>query len=339
MMRSTVGRRFFEALLFAVSSLVLYSFGVARVLFLVPLQAASVHRRTAGIASAGGIAVAALAAIRLAGLFPAPFAEAALLACGAEVALFLLLVAGLLMANLRLGRARAPLRLLAATGAVCLAGSPLVAALAASPAAVGRIDELIATYSRMAQAVFATTGDTVMGTLIAANLVPEELKKDAIELLRHSFVLWVFALLAFSWWAGSAAGRRADAPSAPRWRFAAFRLEGWWLWPLIASLALVAADFLGLAGRVPGPGSVYVSGAAWNAALVMLFLFGLQGLAILRFWLEKRGVARFLWPLVVLAVLAALATPQLSAVIAVVLPLFGASENWVRYRSGGAAAT
>ena len=336
MMRSTVSRRFFEALLFAVSSLVLYFFGVTRFLFLVPLQVASVQRGTAGIAAAGGIAVAALAVIRLAGLFPAQFEEGALLAGSTEVALFLLLVAGLVVANLRLGRARAPLRLLAATGAVCLAGSPLVAALAANPSVAGRFDELVATFSRMAQAVSATTGDTVRGTVIASMLEPEELKKSTVELLQHSFVLWIFALLAFSWWAGSAAGRRADAPSAPRWRFAAFRLEGWWLWPLIVSLALVAADFLGLAGRVPEPVSVYVSGAAWNAALVMLFLFGLQGLAILRFWLERGGVARFLWPL---GVVALLVTPWLNVFTAVALPLFGASENWVRYRSGGAAAT
>jgi uncharacterized protein YybS (DUF2232 family) len=118
-----------------------------------------------------------------------------------------------------------------------------------------------------------------------------------------------------------------------------FRLEGWWLWPLIASLALVAADLLGLAERVPGTWAVYTSYAAWNAALVMLFLFGLQGLAILRFWLEKRGLARFGWPLVVAVVLVALVTPRLNAVAAVVLPLFGASENWVRYRTSGTAAT
>jgi len=42
---------------------------------------------------------------------------------------------------------------------------------------------------------------------------------------------------------------------------------------------------------------------------------------------------------VVAVVLVALVTPRLNAVAAVVLPLFGASENWVRYRTSGAAAT
>src|SRR5512136_378430 len=103
MMRSTVGGRILEALLFAVSSLVLYSFGVGRVLFLVPLQVLSMRRGISGLAGAGAVAVLALAVIRLVGLLPVPFEEGAVLAAGAEVAAFLLLVAGLAVANLRLG--------------------------------------------------------------------------------------------------------------------------------------------------------------------------------------------------------------------------------------------
>jgi hypothetical protein len=339
MMRSMVSRRFLEALLFAVSSLVLWFFGVGRVLFLVPLQVISVRRGTAGLTAAGALAVVALAAIRLAGLLPAPFEQGALLTSGAEVAAFLLLTAGLVVANLRLGGVRALMRLLVAAGAVCLAGAPLVAALAASPVVAGLVDGVFADTSRMLQSIFAT-GDSVAGTVLESLMVPDMLKALIRETLLNSFVLAVFALLAFSWWAGSAAAARAPQPvPAPRWRFAAFRLEGWWLWPLIVSLALVAADLLSLGERVPGGWAAPVSYAAWNAALVMLFLFGLQGLAILRFWLEKRGLARFVWPLVVAVVLAALVTPRLNAVAAVALPLFGASENWVRYRSGGAAAT
>ncbi|MCX7029948.1 MAG: hypothetical protein NTU62_07480 [Spirochaetes bacterium] len=334
-----MGGRFLEALLFAVSSLVLYSFGVGRVLFLVPLQVASVRRGTAGLAAAGGIAVVGLAAIRLAGLLPAPFEEGALLASGTEVAVFLLLAAGLAAANLRLGDTRALVRLLAAAAAVCLAGAPLVAVLAASPAIAGLVDKVFADTSRMLQSIFAT-GDSVAGTMLEALIVPDMLKMMIRESLLNSFVLAVFAFLAFSWWAGSVAGSRASGSvPVPRWRFSAFRLEGWWLWPLIASLALVLADLLRGDLRTSGAWLSYASYAAWNAALVMLFLFGLQGLAILRFWLEKRGLARFVWPLAVAAVLAALVTPRLNVVAAVALPLFGASENWVRYRSGSAAAT
>jgi hypothetical protein len=339
MMRSTVSRRFFEALLFAVSSLVLYFFGVTRFLFLVPLQVASVQRGTAGIAAAGGIAVAALAVIRLAGLLPAPLDPVGILPPEAEVAVFLLLAGGLTVANLRLGGARALLRLLAGTAAACLVGAPLLAILLSAPAAAAHVDARIAAYAQVIREV-TVTGDSVVGTVLEALVVPDMLKSLIRESVLNSVVPSTFAFLAFARWAGSAAGgRAAGLVAAPRWRFASFRLGSRWLWPLIASLVLVAADLLGLAERVPGDWGAYASYAAWNAAFLILFLYGLQGLAILRFWLEKRGVARFTWPLAVAIVLMALITPRLNAVVAVALPLFGASENWVRYRSGGAAAT
>jgi hypothetical protein len=339
MMRSTVGGRFLEALLFAVSSLVLYSFGAARVLFLVPLQVMSVRRGTAGLAASAGIAAAGLAGIRLASLLGAPLEPGAVEVAGAEVALFLLLAGGLAAAGLRMGGARGVVRLLAATGGVCLAGAPIVLALARNTAVIALVDRAFADASRMLKAIFAT-GDSVEGTVLEALMVPATLKAMVREYVLSSFVLMVFAFLAFSWWAGSVAGARAARIDAVRrWRFASFRLESWWLWPLIGSLALVLADLLGgerLAARAWLP---YVSAAAWNTVLVMLFLFGLQGLAIVRFWLEKRALARLAWPVGVAVVLVALATPRLNAVIAVALPLFGASENWVRYRADGRAAS
>lgn len=335
MTRSTVGGRLLETLLFAVSSLLLYSFGVGRLLFLVPLQVIAVRRGASGLASAGALATVALAAMRLAALLPAPLEASGLVVAVAEVAAFLLLAAGLGVANLRMGGARALLRLLGATAAVCLAGAPLAAAAAANPAVTGMVDELFADVSRVLKSIF-TTGDSVAGTVIEAMIVPETLKAMVRESLLSSFVVSVFALLAFSWWAGSAAGSRATFPHTPRWRFAAFRLEGWWLWPLIGSLALAAAELLGLAEHVPDSWSGFASSASygvWNAVLLVLFLFGLQGLAIVRSWLEKRAIARFVWPLAVVAVLGALVTPRLNVVVAVGLPLFGASENWVRYRA------
>jgi len=341
MMRSTVGGRFLEALLFAVSSLVLYSFGAGRVLFLVPLQVIAVRRGPAGIAAAGAIAVLGLVGIRLAAMLPAPFAGGALLVAGAEVAAFLLLAAGLAAVSPAWGHARGLVRLLASSTAVCLLGAPLVAALAASTEVRTIVDGVFTETAAMLRTVFAT-GDSVAGTVLDTLLVPATLQAVVREYLLHSFVPAVFGFLAFSWWAGSAALRRAapvssTGPTAGAWRFASFRLEAWWLWPLIVSLALVLAVAL-LADAAAAPAWLPIASyAAWNAALVMLFLFGLQGLAILRFLLEKRGIARFIWPLVVAAVAAALATPRLNLAAAVVLPLFGASENWVRYRRNGPA--
>ena len=142
-----MGGRFLEALLFAVSSLVLYSFGAGRVLFLVPLQVIAVRRGPAGIAAAGGLAVVGLVGMRLAAMLPAPFAAGALLVAGAEVAAYLLLAAGLAAVNLPWARTRALLRLLGSTAAVCVVGAPIVIALAASPEVRSTVDEVFAQTS------------------------------------------------------------------------------------------------------------------------------------------------------------------------------------------------
>jgi hypothetical protein len=105
---------------------------------------------------------------------------------------------------------------------------------------------------------------------------------------------------------------------------ARFRLEAAFLWPLIASWAAIGMDLLvGLAG---------FSYLAWNAGLAMLFLYGLQGLAILRFLFEKHRLPRFLWFVLVAGLLALAASPRAGLAVAVALPLFGVSENWIRYR-------
>jgi hypothetical protein len=133
-------------------------------------------------------------------------------------------------------------------------------------------------------------------------------------------------LLAFSWWAGQAAANRARAlqGAVPRFRLSRFTLEAGWLWPLIGSGALVLADlFFGISAWAY---------AAWNIGLVMLFLFGLQGMAIVRFLFEKYRVPRLLWFLLVAGLVMLAASPGAGLFIVLLIPILGISENWIRYR-------
>ena len=109
-----------------------------------------------------------------------------------------------------------------------------------------------------------------------------------------------------------------------RFRFSAFRLESGWLWPLIVSGALVLADlFFGISAWAY---------AAWNIGLVLLFLFGLQGLAIVLFLFEKYRVPRLLWFLFIVGLAVLAASPGAGLFFVLVIPVLGISENWIRYR-------
>ncbi len=190
------------------------------------------------------------------------------------------------------------MRLLASSIVVCVVGAPIVSALAASPEVRTIVDGVFAETAAMLRTVFAT-GDSVAGTVLDTLLVPgdaaggdpgippAQFRARGLRLPR----LFVVGGL------GGAAGGHCRFRRRGRWRgrggSPSFRLEAWWLWPLIGSLALVLAVAL-LADTAAAPSWLPIASyAAWNAALVMLFLFGLQGLAILRFLLEKRGIARF----------------------------------------------
>ena len=107
-------------------------------------------------------------------------------------------------------------------------------------------------------------------------------------------------------------------------RLASFRLESHYLWPFIASWAGIGLGLLVDLG--------VVSYVVWNVGLVMLFLYGLQGLAILRFLFEKRGLPRLLWLLLVVGLVVLAASPRAGIVVVFGIPLFGVSENWIRYR-------
>jgi hypothetical protein len=184
---------------------------------------------------------------------------------------------------------------------------------------------LFVEVSKALSAVF-TPADAVAGSLLAPLLEPVKLRQISEAYLLRSLVADYLVLLTFSWWAGQAAASRTAAlfGARPRFHFAFFRLEGAWLWPLIAAGALVLADlFFGIS---------FWAYVAWNAGLVILFLYGLQGMAILRFLFEKHGIPRLFWLLLLVVIAVLAASPRAGLFVMIAIPAFGVSENWIRYR-------
>jgi hypothetical protein len=86
-----------------------------------------------------------------------------------------------------------------------------------------------------------------------------------------------------------------------------------------------------LAGRFAKLG--YLRAFALNAGLVLLALYGAQGLAIIGTLMARRRAARGAqarWPL--FAFLLAMLVPALTVAAMVVIPLVGVSEIWIKYR-------
>jgi hypothetical protein len=317
----------FEILLFALSSLLLYHTGVGFVLFLVPLQIVASRRGIRGLALAAGAFFAVFLAIRI---WPAIFSKDHSLpdVMGAiEIGVAGVLLLGLIVVNLPLRRRpRTLIMILAATALAGAAALPAAVWLSGTPEFQRSMDLVFVEVSKALTGVFAPAADTGAAAVFSQMLQPAQLRRMSEAYLLRSLLADYAILLSFSWWAGQAAANRARvfAGMAPGFRLSRFRLEAGWLWPLIAAGGLVLVDlFFGI--------SVWAY-AAWNIGLVLLFFFGLQGMAIIMFLFEKYRVPRLLWFLLLVGLVILAASPGAGIFIVLVIPVLGISENWIRYR-------
>jgi hypothetical protein len=326
MYQRSAGGRWLEILLFTTSSLILYHTGVGLILFLVPLQVVGSRRGVRGLALSAGVFMLVFLGIRFVPLLFSSRVTQPDILVYAEIGIVLLLLLGMIGLNFPVQKL--PRKLYLLLGATAVAGVvavPLGLLFAATPGFRESIAGLFVEVSKTLSGVFAPA-DGVGGSLLSSLLEPAKLQQISEAYFLRSFLVDYVVLLSFSWWAGQAAAARTAVffGARPMFRFAEFRLEAWWLWPLIVSGALVLADlFFGISAWA------YV---AWNIGLVLLFLFGLQGLAIIRFVFEKHGVPRFLWFLLVVGLAMLAASPRAGLFVILAVPAFGVSENWVRYR-------
>lgn len=216
--------------------------------------------------------------------------------------------------------------LLAATGLAGVIALPAGLWLSRNPTFQQSMTGLFAEISKALSSMIAPAADIGAGAFFAQQLQPARLQQMFQEYLLRSLLADYAILLAFSWWAGQAAAGRARALFGipPAFRLSRFRLESVWLWPLIASGVVVLLDlFFNISAW---------SYLAWNVGLVLLFLFGLQGMAILLFLFEKHNVPRILWLLLVVGLFILAASPSVGLFVVLAIPVLGISEYWIRYR-------
>jgi len=321
---------YLETLLFTLSSLVLFLTGIGLGFFLVPLQALASRRGFGWLAAAAGLFLAVIALVPP--LSPAGPAAQALPSVPRSIVLAFgaVSVAGVLLVNLPLRRPpRALVRLVGATALVgAVAG---VLELVQAPV-FGRMVSSLGSYiSQVFSAVMVAPGtDSATAGLLTQQGAAATLRAMVDATLPRCLVAGYLVELTFSWWLGQLLGRRrtvyGEAPTG--FRLSSFRLESWWLWPLIAAGAAVLADlFLGLSEN----GLSLLAYAGWNVGLGVLFVFGLQGMAIVMFLFEKYQVPRILWFLL-LAGLAVVVAQGRGVFFVLIIPVLGIAENWIRLR-------
>jgi hypothetical protein len=303
-------------------SLLLYKLGVFFLLFLIPLHILRIRRGYAVfLYSCGGV----LLLIFLFGLLSTRTIEEP----GLHSVLLLLevITPALLMAGLLLIDAEVPYlqrrlyRILAVTGGAGLLSIPVVVAMTSNETYVGfikdQIDLFITTF-REAMQQSAQSGTVFMEGFLTTDRVYDFFKAVALR----NYVFFYFLIVSGNWKAGEIIGRKSIGETVEP--ITSFSLPDVLIWPLLFSWTGVLLNSLVSVGPF-----VYLF---WNTGLIFLFLFGIQGFAIIRFLLEKYKVDRRARLLIGLGVVIFLFIPGINFLIIIGVPGLGVSELWIKYR-------
>ncbi len=219
---------------------------------------------------------------------------------------------------------RIPTRLLIATVAGAVISLPLVIYLLNSQTLV----KILTTQFQLAEKMLSQSGDAVAANGQTVNA--DQLVRMAMSIFTRVYVFGFFLMIYLNWYIGTHMGRRTQFGSV---RLAAFqdrlRPEGlkmpdYMIWLLLVSWGSVILSLYVEIGPLQ-----YV---VWNLALVVGFLYGLQGIGIVQYLMRKRSVSRGLRYVLIIAVVALLFVPVANLVVLIGFPLFGVSETWIHYR-------
>jgi hypothetical protein len=328
MYQATTRGKLLEIFLFAFSSLLIYSLGLGVLLFLIPLQIVSERRGERGLFQAAGLTGVMFLGVALYRYFTSGREMTSAVQSGIELFVVLLLILGLVAVNTSsLARFGGLYRLLGATLGAGLLAIPLLVLIPRVPGFAAAMRLSFTDASNALQKILSPADIGAAGPFAAQLFDPDTLMKLFVAYFLRSFLFIYFLLLTAAWRWGTAIAVRTTPAGASRavpHRLAGFRLESFFLWPLIACGALILLD---LVVGIPA-----VSYVAWNIGFIILFLFGLQGMAIFKFLFEKYRLPRILWVALVALIVFLLVSPSFNLFFAIAIPAFGVSENWIRYR-------
>lgn len=314
-----------EILAVSLVSIILYQFNML-FLFLIPVQLLHVRRGDRELLAGAGIVFAATVAIALSriALAGAEALTGAIIVI--EAAVPLLLLGGLAAVNLkwpgRPARYVRSVKLIIVSSAIGLIAAPFLISGMRDNGFEQFVLEQIEAFTVSLNT--AAAGDPSMMYSFADLLQDTEALAALItEILLRTFVFSYFVLIAGSVWVGEFVGSKTmDHVTYPLIRN--YRVPERWVWVFLLAWAGILLDV------VAGVGGFRY--AAWNLGLIMLFLYGIEGVGIVRHWLVARGVSGWIRMALGVGVAIMLFWPGANVLVMIILPGIGVSETWIRYR-------
>lgn len=320
---SEQGAFWLDVIIFAGISVIMYEIGFLSFLYLVPLQVMAKKRGENGLLFSSVLVLAAVlvtAFIHTRGIEDIQLKNVLIFL---ELVLPVMLVASFYAVNKQFTQEwRNLYRLLGVTMAVGLVSIPVILIIKQNTNFVEYFRNQIAMIVEgVTSTLFLQSGIYEEG-LISSLFRPERIIQTIKAVFFRNYLFSFFLILTLNWRIGVGIARRFFGGTVPR--LSQFILPNKFIWVLLISWAGILADiFFGL--KVAG----YI---VWNIGLIALFLYGLQGIGILRHLLGRASLGRGMQTFFIVMIVFLLIVPGINALILLGIPILGVSEVWIHFR-------
>lgn len=169
----------------------------------------------------------------------------------------------------------------------------------------------------------AASSDSFESAVLLKELQPDRIIESTSKLVFRNYLLAYFIMLTGSWYLADAVSRRLEKRS--RFRLVDFIVPETMIWPLIVFLVGILADvFIGIG---------WIGYLMWNGTFIMVLIYGLHGIGLIEYLLNRYKVSRSGRRFIVIISIAVLLLPGINLVILIGVPMLGVSELWIRYRT------
>ncbi len=169
----------------------------------------------------------------------------------------------------------------------------------------------------------AASSDSFESAVLVKELQPDRIIEATSKLVLRNYLLAYFIMLTGSWYFADAVSRRWL--KKPKFKLVDFIVPETLIWPLIVSLVCVLADvFMGIG---------WIGHLMWNSTFIMALIYGLHGIGLIEYLLNRYKVSRSRRRFIVIISIAVLLLPGINLVILIGVPVLGVSELWIRYRT------
>lgn len=169
-----------------------------------------------------------------------------------------------------------------------------------------------------------TASDSFESSVLVKELQPDLIIESTLKLVFRNYIFAYFIMLSGGWFAADSINRRWSRKQ--QFKLTDFTVPEIMIWPLIIILAGVFLDiFLGLS---------WLGYIMWNSTFIMIFIYGLHGIGLIKYLLERYKVPGSGRRLIAISIFIVLLMPGINLVVLIGVPVLGVSELWIRYREG-----